>query len=268
SCRSSARHADSFKPHLGRPSEHRAPSLAGAAPFEGRRGVRVELPNFTAGQRKRLVNLGVLPEQIEQLRVLLPTVKRVLQAPPGRNATMKVLDGLSKHAAAMIEVEQRYWKARPDDIGPSSAHNVIPRLTALADAARDAAAFMPPDQARRRTGSGRPIRWIDEALQSGWAVAQGQREVRIVDGMEFKAGLPPYPDKFHPHESGKFIEIVAVCYEAAGAPPNFEPLAAIRAYVRGRKRQRDESLAVTTEAIRTAPTVRKPQSSARRRSRQ
>jgi len=247
----------------------------------------VELPNFTAGQRKRLVNLGVLPEQIEQLRVLLPTVKRVLQPPPGRNATMKVLDGLSKHAdalaallakmwnqtdtahaAAMIEVEQRYWKARPDDIGPSSAHNVIPRLTALADAARDAAAFMPPDQARRRTGSGRPIRWIDEALQSGWAVAQGQREVRIVDGMEFKAGLPPYPDKFHPHESGKFIEIVAVCYEAAGAPPNFEPLAAIRAYVRGRKRQRDESLAVTTEAIRTAPTVRKPQSSARRRSRQ
>jgi len=251
--------------------------------LKGAEGARVELPNFTADQRKQLAKLGVLPEQIESLRVVLPLVKRVLQPPPGRNATKKLLDDVSKHAdalatllakmwsqtdathaAAMIEVEQRYWKARPEDIGPSSAHNVIPRLTALANSARDAVASMPPGQARHRTGSGRPIRWIDDALLSGWIVAQGPREVRIIDGMEFKAALPPYPDKFHPHESGQFIEIVAVCYEAAGAPLNFEPLAAIRAYVRGKKRQRDESLAAITEATRTSPTARKPRPNASR----
>lgn len=230
------------------------------------------LPDFSAGQRKQLARIGVLPEQIEQLRHALIEIKRVLRPLPGRNAAVKVLTDVTRHAdalavllanmwnqtdaahaLAMVEVEQRYWKARPDDIGPSSAHNVVPRLAALADAARDALRAMPKAQTRHRTGSGKPIRWIDDALLSGWIDAQGPREVRIIDGMEFKAALPPYPDKFYAHESEQFIGIVAVCYEAAGAPRDYEPLAAIRAYVRSRKRQHDEPLARITEALRTAP---------------
>lgn len=244
-------------------------------------------PDFTDAQRQRLKKLGVLPQQVEQLRHALVEVKRVLRPPPGRTATAKVLADVTTHAdalatllanmwnqtdtaraAAMIEIEERYWKMRPDDIGPSSAHNVIPRLEALANAARDAIAAMPKDQARHRTASGRPIRWIDHALLAGWIDAQGPREVRVIDGMEFKAALPPYPDEFHPHESEQFIGIAAVCYEAAGAPRDYEPLAAIRAYVRTRKRQHDESLVVITEAIRTATPGSTLRASATRGSRQ
>lgn len=241
------------------------------------------LPDFTKDQRQRLANCGVLPEQIEQLRLALPVVKRALRAPAGRNVTKGVLTDVAKHAnalavlltdmwnqvdaahaTALIEVEQRYWKARPDDIGPSSAHNVIPRLAALADAARDAMASLPKEQTRYRAAA-LPIKWIDDALLNGWIQAQGPREVRIIDGVEYKAALPPYPDAYHPHESKTFVEIVAICYEAAGAPPDYEPLAAIRAYVRGRKRRFEEVRAAVTAAISAAPAHRKVRLSAKRK---
>jgi len=244
-------------------------------------------PDFTVDQRQQLAKRGVLPEQVEQLRYALVEVKRVLRPPPGRTATAKILMDVTKHAdalavlladmwnqtdaahaAAMVEIEERYWKSRPDDIGPSSADNVIPRLDALADAAREAIASMPRDQARHRAASGKPIMWIDHALLEGWIRAQGPREVRVIDGMEFKAALPPYPDEFHPHESEQFIGIAAVCYEAAGAPRDYEPLAAIRAYVRERKSQDDELLSGFTEAIRTATPGSTLRQSARRGSRQ
>jgi hypothetical protein len=247
----------------------------------------VALLDFTAGQRQQLAKCGVLPEQVEQLRHALVAIKCALQPPPGRNATAKILADVTKHAEAlaallanmwnqtdaahgqaMIEVEQRYWEERPDDIGPSSAYFVIPQLAALADAARAALEAMPKDQARHRTGSGEPIKRIKDALLRGWIDAQGPRDVRIIDGREYKAALPPFPDKFHARESKQFREIVAVCYDAAGAPRDYEPLAAIRACARDEKQQRKELLAVVKEAIRPVMPDRRVRPIAKRGDRQ
>ncbi|MBW8075776.1 MULTISPECIES: hypothetical protein [Metallibacterium] len=228
-------------------------------------------PGFTADQRRRLAKLDVLPEQIERLRNALVEVKRTLPrlpkqvegkrvalpAPATRDAVQRVLEDVVKHADALARIlakcatqadaahakansviERAYWMAFPDDDGPWSAHHMLPRLKVLADAARHELEAMPKDQARSRVSLS-PIMWIDHALRDGWIRAQGPRKVRVIDGEKVEALPEPYPKEFRPHESETFMEIVAVCYEAAGAQRDFVPTAAIRAYAQGKKRLRD-----------------------------
>jgi hypothetical protein len=250
--------------------------------------VRVNLsadrPHFTCEQRKRLEQLNVLPEQIEQLHHALSMVKITLFQRATLTAVRDVLTSIDTHAEALMDVlrkmatqfdgahaeslgfvEEAYWNIRReddqqgnsnskhipahDDDGPTSAHHLIPCLSALARAARRGLEAKGAKPTRHRTASPQPIRWIEDALLRGWNQAHGSIVVHGKSAEEFEEKMasmrkapprPPYPEAFWPSDSvgGAFREIVGICYEAAGAPPEQEPLRAIRNYLIGRRERR------------------------------
>lgn len=241
-------------------------------------------PRFTAEQRKRLEQLNVLPEQIEQLRHALSMVKLTLYQRATLTAVRALLTSVESHAEALMVVlskmatqfdsahaesfgfvEEAYWNIRRederqngsatkhmpvhDDDGATSAHHLIPRLSALARAARLGLAAKGAKPTRHRTASPQPIRWIEGALLRGWNLAHGSSVVHGKSAEEFEEKMaamrkapsrPPYPGDFRPSdkEGCAFREIVSICYEAAGAPSEHDPLRAIRSYVKQRSEQR------------------------------
>lgn len=196
-------------------------------------------PDFTAAQCRQLAALDVVPEQIAQLRIALVSIAIARIRAPARNDVKGKLSKVAKHADALgkllRQIEQRatsasrtayaaiemgYWKTRPGE-DPLTVEGAHSELAALAAAARAGMAEIPREQTRHRTADWRPIRAIEDALLLGWA-----RQHSLA-----------YPRKFRPSESasGTFSKIVATCFEAAGAPRDSDPRAAIRAYLRVKK---------------------------------
>lgn len=251
-------------------------------------------PDFTKGQRQRLVRLGVSAQQVEQLRFALMDVKRVLFKPAGGNEVKAVLadiadqaEELTKkltratlqveaaHAEAMARIEERWWEIRranaqdkarailksgtgdPDsradaainalhgDDGQTSMHHLIPRLTALVDAARSGIDNIGSKPRRHRVADPLPVRAINDALLRGWSHEHGP-PVRAGDGYGTVPRTNPYPRELRPSskEGSAFREIVRICYEAAGAPTEHDRLRAIEAFLQFRRKQQDELAAV------------------------
>ena len=60
------------------------------------------LPNFSEPQRKRLLKLGVCPEQITELRYALLTVQMVLAKPAANADVRSHLAEIEEQAAGLV----------------------------------------------------------------------------------------------------------------------------------------------------------------------
>lgn len=199
-------------------------------------------PDFSVDDRRRLVELGVSPEQVRKLRIALGTVRAVVSKRATHNGTRERLIEVEAHAKqlrdklealgftqpspehgmAFVHLEQRYWKdpESREKTGPTVPHRLIPELNNLIDAARAAHSDVPLGAARSNTNSPAGVRAINEALRNGWyAEHRG-------------AMCGTYPEKFAPSYSANaaFREIVEICYRAAGKKA--DPKNAIDAYLK------------------------------------
>lgn len=240
-------------------------------------------PDFTKVQRQRLERLGCEPEQIAQLRSALAAIRRTLYRRAARNDVKASLETVAKHADALLKelgriamqtdparaaanliIEEAYWRAFPDDQGPWSAHHMLPRLREIAEGARTGIKKLPVGPTRNRPADPHPIARIDNALLYGWGkVHVHVHHVREDTPAEWAAHAKsyppagPYPKRFDasdaaPRKDGSgnvFREIVGICYEAAGAKPDADPLRAIRAYLKLKKEKHAEALARLNEVL-------------------
>ena len=110
--------------------------------------------------------------------------------------------------------------------------SLIPQLQQLRTAARSAIEKIGPhpNPTRSRTALWIPVGTIDGALRDGWEQARRQQ-------LPAKGLAEQVPEQFQPTatQDSTFREVVGICYEAAGAGVDADPLRAIRAYVGIRK---------------------------------
>lgn len=236
------------------------------------------LPNFTADQRRELRRLGVSDQQVEELRAAALSIKLALYPAAARNDVLALLNRVeatsqeliraltslaqgidSAHATASALVEEQYWSVdRFEDDGPTAAHHLIPRLTALANAAKSGKTTLPSRPVRHRVGDWRPIKAIKSALLHGWVKAHGPFAYSVAEGEDVgdmiahaKRHPPaePYPKRFDASSSpnSTFRRIVGICYAMAGAR-NPDPERAIKAYLAHERKAR----AAVMEAIERA----------------
>ncbi|NYE27316.1 hypothetical protein HDE78_000241 [Rhodanobacter sp. K2T2] len=245
----------------------------------------VSLPNFTDAQLSQLKDLGVIPEQVENLRFAVALTRAELKDSAARNDVAELLREVGElaeklalrlralvsqrdvaHSAAHSYIEVAYWAKRGNDDGPTSSHHLCPSLDALGESARESLALLPSGATRHRTASHRPIEHIDRALRDGWRRAHGSG----VSAYGTPTNVPPpYPGKLKPSvgtsESRVFRQICGICYEAAGYGIDHDPLRAIKTYMRicGVERQaRIVELHNAIESSRIAtPRIRKNRTS-------
>ncbi|MGS1013086.1 hypothetical protein ACVCL0_14225 [Rhodanobacter sp. UC4450_H17] len=242
-------------------------------------------PDFTADQVRELKSLGLCDEQVGELRTALSVVRRTLFKPAARNAVKAVLKDVEKRSTELMQVlaaiavpsdaargealgriEEGYWQGdRMDDDGPTSMHHLIPRLHALAVAARDGVATMPSGPTRYSSADPRPVNAIDRALLYGWTKAYGPR-VGTTYGHETLADMvadakanppaPPYPAEFDASRSPGcvFSRVVGICYAAVGGNP--DPDRAIRNYLEIKRATFREAMEAFEEGVKSA--ARKP----------
>lgn len=202
--------------------------------------------DFTAAQRKRLKELGVIPEQVERLRAVLVVVQSVLERAPAQNDVKAALEEVSKQthsllailrpmvskddvarAAAIEHMNEAFMACRREagqplrfEEGEVAMRILIPQLQQLHLAADTAFKKMGShlEPARSRTAQWIGVGVIDGALLDGWELAHPHE---------------PIPERVAPtaREGSTFREVAGICYEAAGAGADADPLRAIRAYV-------------------------------------
>lgn len=145
----------------------------------------IGFPDFTDDQRRRLRTLGVIDEQVNELRHALIVVRQYVRTPAANNVqaehlaeieslarelSRKLRTAVVPEAARMIE--ERYWLQRVMDDGATVAGHLCPRLDVLAASAASAADSLPKGKpVRSRAGNPEPVKRIDEALHAGWAKA-------------------------------------------------------------------------------------------------
>lgn len=218
------------------------------------------IADFSKADRKRLASLGVIPEQVERLRFVLPIIQGLaLASPPKRNETRDILSDIEKLADALVKklgatakhltpehglvhalLQQKYWASpeRMNDSGPTVEQHIIVRLNALSDAAKQSREELPKNQSRRIAGNPYPIEQIDTSLRQGWQekhpaviwVAKSELQKRIG-----QRAPSQYPELFSVGRNNNFHEIVRVCYAAAGG--THDPDRAIRAYQAATKKR-------------------------------
>lgn len=226
----------------------------------------MRIPDFTPEQLRQLDELAVTPAQIEKLRIALTEVGVARLPRPARNDVRDTLvdvakqaknlkqllerlalHGDAKRSAACNAIEEAYWKRRPHDGDATSMHSLISHLSALVEAAYDGIGALPQKQTYHRTAKNWvPIRAIESALLLGWSLDSSLQ----CDICVSASASGPYPREFRPSESvsSVFSQIVAICYEAAGAPRDTNPQAAIRAYLRARREMRNQARATFEKA--------------------
>lgn len=219
------------------------------------------LPDFTEPQRKRLRQLGVCAEQIAELRYALLTVQMVLAKPAANADVRSHLDEIEEQAAALVRklcamqlqsdpeyrtvyalIETKYWQGEMlEEAGATVSQHLLPRLQALATAAREASETLPAKPARWRKADPRPIKRIMEALYAGWSRAKGTGVRRTPDYQTpeeafaaiGQARTKPFPKELRASSAtgSPFREIAGICYEAAGGGQDYDPERAIKAYM-------------------------------------
>jgi hypothetical protein len=227
---------------------------------------------FTADQRNRLANLGLIDKQIENLRRVAAILPLWLDPPAAKNAIRDILEEVESlssrlstrlrelvrqrdkaHGVAHGLIETIYWGIRPDDCGATSSHNLLPRLAALNQAANDATRSLPPGQTRS-LALWQPIAKIDDAMRNGWRETYPATILKSDSDRAARAPPPPYPRKLKPAKSpaSVFFEICCICYARAGYD-EANPEAAIRHYIR----RKSASMKAALEAIDKANPSRK-----------
>jgi len=255
-------------------------------------------PDFSAADRRRLAELGVVDAQVTELRLALSTVRMFADpksyAPRSDIAgVLSDVEGLAEglvtklsalvtqpsaaHSAAHVLIEEGYWQEdRLDDSGPTSSHHLIPRLQALREAARSARSGLPKGQTRLRLADPRPIKRIKEALLSGWSKHHGSRVRSTPNNETFEEAiasakmnppLPPYPKAFSPSKApnSEFREIAGICYGTVGG--NVDPLRAIENYLKRDREVRKETMAALSRGLdkaRQDDTKKRPGTSRKR----
>lgn len=208
-------------------------------------------PDFTDDQKRRLKDLHVCDEQITALRYALVSVRSFVRQPAANNEMAAYLEEVERLANvlsrklrtataiapdAALMLEKLFWAQRPTDEGPNMAANLCPRLDALIAASAEARESLPVGkQARSRVGNPEPVRRIDEALFHGWHMANRPAEA--------------YPIAFRPSVSASsaFVEIVGICYTAAGYEQR--PKRALQAYATAFNKDRRKLLRDMDEAL-------------------
>lgn len=218
-------------------------------------------PDFTAAQRKRLKDLQVIPEQVEQLRLVLPFVYSVLDNPATVNDVKATLREIAKRthalhlvlgaavsrrdaarAVATALVDGAFMEIRHSvglplrfDEGSELMRHLIPQLEQLHAVSNDLfnaieRAKLPPT--RHRLSDPHPVGAIAGALSLGWADAHPQWTSPSDPG-------GPMSEQFRPSakDGSAFLEIVDICYEAAGAPFGANTLKATRALMSYEKKK-------------------------------
>lgn len=242
------------------------------------------LPNFSEPDRKRLAQLGLCEGQIEQLRYARLAVRVALAKRAARNETRRLVDAIAKmadkllknmaavenrispaHGLAYSLIEQHYGQSLPDDDGGTSFQCLAPRLKALREAARAGKCMLPTTPTRHRTANPEPVKVIAESLYYGWSKQHGSGLLQghVVDGQIVEEYIhpsgthsEPYPESLLPSaaDHSAFLAIVVICYEAEGS--KYEPIAAIKAYLRNERRSRAEEIATIEAAITAADSLR------------
>jgi hypothetical protein len=183
---------------------------------------------FTAKQRRSLQDLELLAEQIAELEIHLPLLHAV-RRPPATMADVrsKLLAAkrqlgkiVSPSSEAAREARTRILQADFEvfEFAEDSVQRAFDSVTA-------ALGLLPTDQ--RRGGGANPwlIYRIEKALLDGFLKHHNPRYPQIG-----KRALPPY--RLRTSRTGRFAEIAAICFEAAGFPPKDTPDKAIREHLR------------------------------------
>lgn len=145
----------------------------------------IGFPDFTDDQRRRLRTLGVIDEQVHELRHALIVVRQYVRTPAANNVQAEHLAEIESLATELSRklrtyvvpeaarmIEERYWLQRSMDDGATVAGHLCPRLDVLAASASNAVDSLPKGKpVRGRSGNPEPVKRIDEALQAGWAKA-------------------------------------------------------------------------------------------------
>lgn len=232
------------------------------------------IPDFTDEQRIELRGLGLCTEQIEQLRIAMAGNRLWLDRPPAKNDVKELLADVEKlsrklvrglkaiavqrdkvHGAAHNLLEVSYWKERPEDDGATAARHILPRLEALAVAAREAVRALPQGQTRAYAFL-QPIADIDRALTEGWRKTHGT-SVRTSES-ELNVPLPElFPKRLRPSWSStsKFRKVCDICY-AMACVEGANPERAIKNYMMQSNRRKKAMLEALDWGIKAA--TRKP----------
>jgi hypothetical protein len=188
--------------------------------------MQVRLPEFSRDQLEELKTLGLLPEQIEELKKRLVQIQWWLK--PG--TPIADIRGRWQGIAKPLLLAKRELTRMRDSNLPEGVEAAV----RLADAAADhevvehllkaianfeeaiiAARAKLPAQRRSNSASAFPIRLIDKALLDGFT-------------RHHPAPMPPY--LLSPSRSGPFARVAGICYQAAGR--NVDPDRAIRKYLK------------------------------------
>lgn len=243
-------------------------------------------PDFTPDQLRHLKSFGLCDVQIVELRTALIEVRRVLLKPAARNDIRKVLKDVEKFSRRLTDtlgaiaapsnaacaealglIEEGYWQGdRLFDDGATSMHHLLPRLEALAKAARAGITALPNMPVRHASADPRPVKRINIALRHGWTKAHGSWVRSTRDPESFDSAFAeakanpspkPYPDDFLPSRAtdSKFSQIVGICYEAVGGIP--EQDRAIRNYLVMEQEWRDKTRAAFEKGLKGAMRKRK-----------
>lgn len=201
---------------------------------------------FSEQQRASLEQLGLVKEQIELLEQLLPDCAFPVRKQPPRTALVKALQAIEEplmqacNALATLRLDQsdaareallriRLVDAAPFDNGASDGVEVLQRaIDEGLKVLSIAQGLTGTGQHRQRTAMLFPIGKIAGALEEG-----SRRR------LEWSGSMPPQ-STLRVSLSGKFPDVVAICYEAIGLTDT-NPERAIRTYLeseRARRKQR------------------------------
>lgn len=201
-------------------------------------------PEFNAGQRKALADLGLLADQIDELQmVALPTARALLRKPAALNDVRDCLkivsESMARATAALTRLlaannsvpalQEALLRVQLADFNTEHNTNAETIRTALKDVSAARAVIdrarqdLSSEQRRHRAASPLPLYWINKALLRGFLRAY-----------EKTPSLPHYRLTPSASPNSKYRRIIRICYEAMGQK-NSDPERAIKALIARRK---------------------------------
>lgn len=219
--------------------------------------------SFSADSRCSLRKLGLIGEQFAELEKVLPFCRLDTEdaAPLGdvrselqlvRRATNGTLAATRRLSAeslpALREALNRVQMASYNAGGECrEIEHAQSALVALNDVLGKALGDLPKEQRRTKAASPHPIDRIYHALVLGWGHGGGGRAFNLAPEPEYRNDMARITPKSRGHAKRKFEAIVQVCYETIGAPRDYVPERAIKAFRRSQKAERARREAMVQE---------------------
>lgn len=190
---------------------------------------------FDAEHLRRLAELQVTPEQVDELESVLPQCRAMLRDDPAlhdvrdellrlRKALVSAegelarFDSLAERLPAISEALTRVaLRDRTGDALGRASTSLVPAIFAIEKALR----HLPSEQRRTNRALWGPVRLIAEALARSWTSAKP---------------FPHVPSEGHSTKR-PFRAVVGICYDAIGETKDSDPLRAIRGYLASERKQ-------------------------------